>query len=90
MLDELRKLDSLTDALGPEAILKALTSVPSEGLGMPDRGVLTWGTPADLSVFQVSGHGLADLARGEAEALSVWADGQPIWSSEPAVSESPT
>jgi cytosine/adenosine deaminase-related metal-dependent hydrolase len=90
MLDELRKLDSLTDELSPDTILKALTSVPSEGLGMPDRGVLTWGTPADLSVFEVSGHGIADLARGEAEAVSVWADGQPIWSSDPAVSESPS
>ncbi len=79
MLDELRKLNSLTGELPSEKILSALTRVPAEGLGIPDRGVLTWGTPADLSVFEVESGSLEGLARGEARALVVLRNGEPAW-----------
>lgn len=75
MLDELKKLHELAPGLSSDTIMKSLTVRPSRVMGEPDRGELTYGTPADLSIFEVpSGH-LDDLARGQAEALAVFVDG---------------
>ncbi|MFB6355728.1 MAG: amidohydrolase family protein [bacterium] len=81
LLNELRVLEDLTEIeIEPETILKSLTEVPSRVLGIPDRGVLSYGTPADISIFNVPSGDLEDLARGQAEALAVIRDGEIVWS----------
>jgi cytosine/adenosine deaminase-related metal-dependent hydrolase len=80
MLSELRRLSELTDEPDPEDVLRALTSVPANVIGVPDRGVLAPGTPADLSVFDVPSGELEDLAAGRAEARAVMVDGRLQWS----------
>lgn len=81
MLAELRCLDELTDEVTPESVLRALTVVPANVLGAPGRGVLSPGTPADLSVFSVPDGNLEALSRGRAEARAVMVDGEVRWSS---------
>ncbi|MFB6347675.1 MAG: amidohydrolase family protein [bacterium] len=79
MLSELRCFQELTDGTNPETVLEALTINPAEVLNIPSRGVLSWGTPADLSVFDVPSGDLRGLARGEAESVAVFRDGTPVW-----------
>ncbi len=81
MLSELERLSELTDQPAPEEILQSLTSVPANVLGIPGRGVLAPGTPADLSIFDVPSGRLVDLAAGRAEARAVMIDGQIRWRS---------
>lgn len=79
MLSELERLDELTDQLTETMILEGLTKVPANTLGVPDRGVLSWGTPADLSIFDVPSGRISDLAQGKATPLGVVIDGEFRW-----------
>jgi cytosine/adenosine deaminase-related metal-dependent hydrolase len=81
ILSELRQLNELTNQPEPGDVLRSLTAVPANVLGIPDRGVLAPGTPADLSIFDVPSGRLEDLAAGQAEAKAVIVDGQFRWRS---------
>lgn len=81
MLAELERLNELTSQPDPGDVLRSLTAVPANVLGIPDRGVLAPGTPADLSIFNVPSGRLEDLAAGRAEARAVMIDGQIRWRS---------
>jgi len=93
MLEELKTLYTLAPELPSEEILKALTVNPARVLGIPASGVLTDGTPADLSVFEVASDSSADpvdsLARGQADALLVIRDGIVRWYNEEKVNLPP-
>lgn len=80
MLEELRRLDTLTGDIAADVILAALTTNPAEVLKQPGRGVLTWGTAADLAVFDVPSGDLGGLVRGRAEPLATVIEGEPVWS----------
>ena len=76
MLEELETLAQWTDNIDPETILKALTVYPTRVMGEPERGVLSWGTPADLSIFEVpETDPVHELARGNARPIAVVNDG---------------
>jgi cytosine/adenosine deaminase-related metal-dependent hydrolase len=76
MLSELRTLNDLTDELSTDRVLEALTVNPARVMGEPERGELTYGTPADLSLFETDTGDADELVRGEAETLAVFVDGQ--------------
>lgn len=79
MLEELRRLNEMNLSLASQTILEALTVNPAEVLHVPSRGVMTWGTPADLAVFNVPDGRIKDLTRGQAEPLATIIDGEPVW-----------
>ncbi|MFP4687230.1 MAG: amidohydrolase family protein [bacterium] len=89
MLEELKTLNRLAPELPADEILKALTVYPCRVLGIPESAVLTEGTPADLSLFEVDGSDVDSLARGRASALLVIRDGIVCWYDKEKVSLPP-
>lgn len=83
MLSELRTLHQLAPEIQSPEILEALTVNPARVMGLPEAAVLTPGTPADISVFNVPAGELDALARGQAEAVAAFLQGECLWSSEP-------
>lgn len=80
MLAELRRLTELGVQAEARTILEALTINPAQVLGVPSRGVLTWGTPADLAVFDVPSGNLTGLVKGDATPLATIVEGGVVWS----------
>lgn len=91
MIEELRLLNELLEPGDREAeeILRALTVYPTRVLHEPDRGVLTSGTPADFSLFDVPSKDVHDLARGRAKPLGVVHEGRLAWVCDERLVESP-